>query len=74
MAQYCKYCSYCIDGDCYYCTAKEKVLGDEQIHHTNKCKLYIEAFDGSVIDGKKYQPRKRRENKDNMKNMTIYDY
>ena len=60
MAQYCKYCSWCIEGDCFYCTEKDKVLGDKQIHHTNKCKSYVESEMGSIIDGKKYKPRKKK--------------
>lgn len=25
MAQYCKYCGFCIEGDCFYCIAKEAI-------------------------------------------------
>lgn len=60
MAQYCKYCAHCIEGDCFFCTYKEKVLGDKQIHHTNKCNNYVESELGSIIDGKQYKPRRRK--------------
>ena len=60
MAQYCKYCSFCIEGDCFYCTAKEEMLGEKQIHYTNKCKEYEESEMGSIIDGRRYKPRRKR--------------
>lgn len=59
MAQYCKYCSWCIEGDCFYCIEKEKVLSDKQIHYTNKCTEYVESEMGSIIDGKQYKPRRQ---------------
>lgn len=73
MAQYCKYCAHCIEGDCFFCVYKDEVLGDKQIHYTNKCEHYIESELGSIVDGKKYKPRKKKE-KDNVNNLTIYDF
>ena len=58
--QYCKYCAHCIEGDCFYCTAKDKVLNDKQIHYTNKCPLYVYSELGSIIDGQQYKPRKNK--------------
>ena len=55
MKQYCRYCTFCCEGDCYYCTAYDKTLNDEQIKRPNKCKKFAQTDD--IITGKIYKPR-----------------
>lgn len=74
MKQYCKYCAHCIEGDCFYCTAKDKVLNDKQIHYTNKCPLYAYSELGSIIDGQQYKPRQNKRDSDVANGqLTIFD-
>lgn len=56
MKQYCRYCAFCCEGDCYYCTVYDKTLNDEQIKRSNKCKEFAQTDD--IITGKIYKPRK----------------
>lgn len=58
MKQYCRYCAFCFEGDCYYCSALKKPLGDEQIKRPNKCKEF--ALLNDVITGKEYKPREHK--------------
>lgn len=53
--KYCRYCSYCILGDCYYCTFHDKVL--KRVDKPTSCEQYIESELGDVETGKKYTPR-----------------
>ena len=67
MKQYCRYCAFCFESSCYYCSALSKPLGDEQIKRPNKCKEF--AMLNDVITGKEYKPRehKREHNKPKIK-------
>lgn len=56
--KYCRYCSFCICGDWYYCTAKEKVLRRVDVH-TN-CSEFSLSELGDVETGRQYHPRKKR--------------
>lgn len=55
--KYCRYCCYCILGDCYFCTCHNKVL--KRIDKPTSCEDFIESELGDVETGKKYQPRKK---------------
>lgn len=61
MKQYCRYCAFCFEGDCYYCSALNKPLGDEQIKRPNKCKEF--AMLNDVITGREYKPREQKKPK-----------
>lgn len=64
MAQYCRYCAYCINGDCYYCTSKDKVLN--RVDVAVKCKDFELSVLGDVETGKKYKPRIKTECRENV--------
>ena len=66
MNQYCHYCAFAIEGDCYYCTAHDRVLSENALKRVNKCADYAESELGSIITGKRYTPRERAEKLDNM--------
>lgn len=52
---YCRYCSFCILGDWYYCTFHDRVL--KRVDVPKLCKNYVESELGDVETGKKYKPR-----------------
>ena len=56
MKQYCRHCAFCINGDCYYCTCKNKVL--HNIKRVTNCTDYALSELGDVDTGKQYKPRK----------------
>lgn len=58
MAQYCRYCSFCVYGDVPYCVDHNKVLTDKMIRRTNKCKDFNLSDLGDVESGRQYKPRK----------------
>lgn len=58
MRQYCRYCAFCIEGDCFYCTDKDMVLSKKKIRRVNHCKGFALSDIGDVITGRKYTPRK----------------
>ncbi len=60
MNKYCRYCAYCVLGDCYYCTSKDKVLNS--VNKAVNCKDYVESECGDVETGKKYKPREKKSN------------
>ncbi len=39
MSQYCRYCAFCISGDCYYCTNFDKVLN--RVDRATNCKEFV---------------------------------
>ncbi|MCH5202735.1 MAG: hypothetical protein J1F17_05965 [Oscillospiraceae bacterium] len=55
MKKYCRYCSFCICGDCYYCTAKEKTL--KRVDRAVNCNDFAISELGDVDTGKQYKPR-----------------
>ena len=55
MAQYCRYCAFCISGDCYYCTNFDKVLN--RVDRATNCKEFVLSELGDVDTGKLYTPR-----------------
>lgn len=59
MKKYCRYCCYCISGDCYYCTEKKKVLG--RVDRPVFCNDFVLSGLGDVDTGKQYQPRQTKE-------------
>lgn len=57
--KYCRYCSYCILGDCYYCTCNDKVL--KRVDKPTACENFAESELGDVETGRKYTPRAQSE-------------
>lgn len=55
--KYCRYCAYCILGDCYYCNFHEKVL--PRIDKPTSCREFVLSELGDVETGKPYKPRER---------------
>lgn len=53
--KYCRYCAYCINGDCYYCTDHEKVL--DRVDRVTSCPDFVMSEFGDVDTGKQYKPR-----------------
>ena len=64
MAQYCRYCSFCIYGDMAYCTDHEKILSDDKIRRVNHCKDFDLSPLGDVITGRIYTPRRTKQIED----------
>lgn len=58
---YCAYCAYLSHGDCYYCSAHERVIPDSMVKKPNGCECFAESDLGHVDTGKKYQPREKKE-------------
>ena len=52
--KYCRYCAFCISGDCYYCTCLDKVLN--RVDKATNCKDYTMSELGDVDTGKPYIP------------------
>lgn len=56
--KYCRYCAFCIVGDSYYCTCKEKVLN--RVDRVTNCKEFVLSELGDVETGKQYKPREKK--------------
>lgn len=67
--KYCRYCSFCILGDCYYCTAIGKVL--KRIDKALDCDDFALSELGDVETGRQYQPRKPKE-KSNTEQISLF--
>ena len=65
MAQYCRYCAFCYEGDCFYCSRFERVLSDGSIKRANHCQEFALSDLGDVETGKQYQPRKPKRKNEN---------
>lgn len=61
LKKYCRYCAFCISGDCYYCTCHDKEL--RRIDYQVKCKDFILSDLGDCETGRQYKPRKSRQMK-----------
>lgn len=61
--KYCRYCAFCINGDCYYCTCHEKVLN--RVDTPTSCSDFVTSELGDVDTGKPYKPKEPKE-KDNV--------
>lgn len=61
MKQYCRYCGSCSEGDCYYCSAKNKVLIASEIIRPNNCKDYgycgMDVITGNVHEIKEHKEK-----------------
>ena len=57
--KYCRYCAYCISGDCFYCTCKEIEL--KHINKSTNCKEFVLSEMGDVETGKQYKSRSTKE-------------
>ena len=55
--KYCRYCSWCVYGDQYYCGCHDKVL--KRVDKPTSCEDFHESELGDVETGKKYTPRPR---------------
>ena len=64
--KYCRYCAFCINGDCYYCTCHEKVLN--RVDTPTSCPDFVMSELGDVDTGKPYKPREPKET-DNVVNL-----
>lgn len=66
--KYCRYCSWCVYGDLYYCTCHDKPL--KRIDRAVNCKEFVKSELGDVETGRMYKPRNRKTNNDNI---SIFD-
>jgi len=57
MAQYCRYCAFCINGDVPYCTDHEMELSESAIKRVNRCPDFVLSELGDVDSGRRYTPR-----------------
>ena len=64
--KYCRYCAFCINGDCYYCTDHNKVLN--RVDTPTSCPDFVMSELGDVDTGKPYKPREPKET-DNVVNL-----
>lgn len=55
--KYCRYCSWCVYGDVYYCGCFDKVL--KRVDRATSCEEFVESELGDVETGKVYSPRPR---------------
>ena len=60
MKQYCRYCSFCVCGDAWYCTDQDRVLSEAMVRHENKCQSFDLSPLGDAETGRQYKPRKKR--------------
>ena len=56
--KYCRYCAFCINGDAYYCTDRDKVLN--RVDRPTNCPDFVMSKLGDVDTGKHYKPREPR--------------
>lgn len=56
--KYCRYCAFCIAGDCYYCTCHDNVM--HRIDRATNCKDFVVSEQGDVETGKQYKPRRKK--------------
>ena len=56
--KYCRYCAFCINGDAYYCTDRDKVLN--RVDRPTNCPDFVMSELGDVDTGKRYKPREPR--------------
>lgn len=57
--KYCRYCSFCVSGDAYYCTCHDKELS--HVDKVTTCKDFCESEHGDVDTGRKYSPRNKED-------------
>ena len=57
MAQYCRYCAFCFEGDTAYCSVKDRPLSDKKVRKPNNCHDYAESELGDYQTGRTYQPK-----------------
>lgn len=57
--KYCRYCSWCVYGDKYYCGCHDKPL--KRIDIPTNCNEFVESELGDVETGRMYKPRPRKE-------------
>lgn len=60
--KYCRYCTYCICGDWYYCTLLNKEL--RRVDRAVNCDSFELSEMGDVDTGKQYKPQNRIKEKD----------
>lgn len=58
MRQYCRYCAFCVYGDCLYCSFHNKTLSETYATHTNTCNNFALSDMGDVITGRQYRPHR----------------
>lgn len=58
MKQYCRYCAFCINGDGYYCTDRERPLN--RVDTVTTCESFAPSRMGDVDTGRQYRPRKKK--------------
>ena len=58
MKQYCRYCGFCFEGDCFYCSTNECVLTLSKITHENHCDDYAD-IGVDILTGKKRNESKQ---------------
>jgi superfamily II DNA helicase RecQ len=59
VAQYCRYCVHCIEGDVFFCTDEEKTMTESQIKRSNNCINFQLTED--ILTGKEYKPREKQD-------------
>jgi hypothetical protein len=72
MANYCRYCASAIEGDCFYCTEKERVMSEQHVKQPNYCKEYVDCGI-DLITGKRHliKPKKAKSGKYKQKGLDI---
>lgn len=67
--KYCRYCSFCLSGNGYYCNWHEKELSSSQAYKPTNCNDFDLSELGCVDTGRQYKPRKKKEKADNAEQM-----
>ena len=71
--KYCRYCAFCINGDAYYCTDRDKVLN--RVDRPTNCPDFVMSKLGDVDTGKHYNPRdpRRTNNAATVQQITLFE-
>ncbi len=70
---YCRYCAFCFDGDCYYCSNFEIVLTEKKIKAARLCEDYAQSELGDVITGRQYRPRLKKDDMSKPEQLSLLD-
>lgn len=67
MAQYCRYCVFCFEGDGFFCSDPSKdrnkplkYMDEAEIKRVNHCQNFALSELGDVLSGRQYKPRQNK--------------
>lgn len=72
--KYCRYCSFCVSGNGYYCSYHKKELSRSQVYKPANCNGFDLSELGCVDTGRKYKPREKKGNLTRQEQIEFHDY